>query len=79
MLARAARRDHGDAAVVNVDRTISPGNQYDATVDGEPCRLDGIHPNVFCTKLLEPHVLTEARALLDPGPGVRARDGRTDR
>jgi peptidoglycan/LPS O-acetylase OafA/YrhL len=79
MLARAARRDHGNAAVVNVDRTISPGNQYDATVDGEPCRLDGIHPNVFCTKLLEPHVLTEARALLDPGRGVRARDAETDR
>jgi peptidoglycan/LPS O-acetylase OafA/YrhL len=73
MLATAARRDHGDAAVVNVDRTISPGDRYDATVDGEPCRLDGIHPDVFCTKLLEPHVLTEARALLDPAPRAPRR------
>jgi peptidoglycan/LPS O-acetylase OafA/YrhL len=79
MLARAAGRDRGNAAVVNVDRTISPANQYDATVDGEPCRFDGIHPNVFCTKLLEPRVLTEARALLDPGPGLRARDTKTNR
>ena len=68
MLAAAARRDPGRAAVLDIDRTISPGHRYDATVDGEPCRLDGIHPDVFCTKLLEPRVLGEARALLGRGP-----------
>jgi peptidoglycan/LPS O-acetylase OafA/YrhL len=76
MLARAARGDHGDAAVVNIDRTISPGGHYDATVDGEPCRLDGIHPDVFCAELVEPRVLTEARALLDPRGAVRTRTAR---
>jgi peptidoglycan/LPS O-acetylase OafA/YrhL len=66
MLARAARLDPGNASVLDIDRTISPGGHYDAMVDGEPCRLDGIHPDVFCTELLEPRVLTRARALLDP-------------
>jgi hypothetical protein len=71
MLARATRLDPGNAAVLDIDRTISPGGHYDATVDGEPCRLDGIHPDVFCTELLEPRVLTRARALLDPRAGRR--------
>jgi peptidoglycan/LPS O-acetylase OafA/YrhL len=81
MLATAARRDPGNAAVLDLDRTISPGGHYDATVDGQPCRLDGIHPSVFCAKLVEPRVLTEARALLDPSStaaaGTRQRPPRS--
>ena len=47
-----------------IDRTVSPGNHYDAKVDGQLCRFDGIHFSVFCARLVEPRVLTAARRLL---------------
>ena len=64
MLEKEARLHPASVAVVNVDRTVSPGDHYDAKVDGQLCRFDGIHFSVFCAKLAEPSVLGEARKLL---------------
>jgi peptidoglycan/LPS O-acetylase OafA/YrhL len=64
LLAAEARRHPGQVQVLDVDKTISPGNHYDAKVKGQLCRFDGIHFSVFCGKLLEPSVLGEARKLL---------------
>jgi peptidoglycan/LPS O-acetylase OafA/YrhL len=64
MLARAAATAHGNAAVLDIDSTISPGGHYAATVNGQMCRFDGIHVTLFCGRLLESKLLTRARALL---------------
>jgi peptidoglycan/LPS O-acetylase OafA/YrhL len=64
MLQKEARLHPSSVRVLNIDRTISPGNDYDARVDGQLCRFDGIHFSVFCSKLMEPSVLGEARRLL---------------
>jgi hypothetical protein len=64
MLAREARRHPSSVRVLDIDKTISPGNRYTARVDGQLCRFDGIHFSVFCSKLMEPSVLGEARRLL---------------
>jgi hypothetical protein len=74
MLSRAAASaPAGQAAVLNIDATISPGNHYDAKVDGQICRFDGIHFSLFCGTLLEPKVLTEARSMLATGVSSRTR------
>ncbi|HWE11095.1 MAG TPA: acyltransferase family protein [Solirubrobacteraceae bacterium] len=67
MLEKEARRHPSSVRVLDLDRTISPGSHYDARVDGQLCRFDGIHFSVFCSKLLEPSVLGEARRLLRAG------------
>ena len=64
MLEKEARGHPGSVGVVDLDRTVSPGNHYDAKVDGQLCRFDGIHVSVFCAKLAEPSVLGEVRTLL---------------
>jgi hypothetical protein len=64
LLTRAAHAHPGRVSVVDLDRVVSPGGHYVARVDGQACRFDGIHFTVFCAKLLEPRVLTAARALL---------------
>ncbi|MGA2925018.1 MAG: acyltransferase family protein [Solirubrobacteraceae bacterium] len=64
MLSAEARRHPGTVQVLDLDQTVSPGNHYDANVDGQLCRFDGIHFSLFCGKLLEPRVLGEARKLL---------------
>ena len=70
MLAREARLHPKTVGIVAIDQTISPGDRYRATVDGELCRFDGIHFSVFCARLVERRVLTAARRLLGGGrPG----------
>jgi len=64
MLAREARLHPKTVQVLNIDKTVSPGNHYNAKVDGQLCRFDGIHFSVFCSNLVEPSVLGEARKLL---------------
>ena len=64
MLQAEARRHPATVRVLDLDRTVSPDNHYDARVKGQLCRFDGIHFSVFCAKLLEPTVLGEARKLL---------------
>lgn len=64
MLQSEARRHPGTVQVLDIDRTISPDNRYDARVRGQLCRFDGIHFSVYCAKLLEPTVLGEARKQL---------------
>jgi hypothetical protein len=60
-----AARGHSNVAVVDLDKKISPGGQYNAKVDGQVCRFDGIHFSVFCSKLLQPDVLGATRKLTD--------------
>ncbi|HWD74756.1 MAG TPA: acyltransferase family protein [Solirubrobacteraceae bacterium] len=64
MLEKQARRHPSSVRLLDIDKTVSPRNRYDARVDGQMCRFDGIHFSVFCSKLLEPSVLGEARKLL---------------
>ena len=64
LLRSEARAHPGTVHVLNIDRTVSPDNRYDARVKGQLCRFDGIHFSVFCAKLLEPAVLGEARRQL---------------
>ena len=64
MLAKEARLHPKTVRVLDIDKTVSPGNHYDAKVDGQLCRFDGIHFSVYCAKLVEPSVLGEARKLL---------------
>jgi peptidoglycan/LPS O-acetylase OafA/YrhL len=64
MLEKEARLRPRTVQVLDVDKTVSPGNHYDGKVDGQLCRFDGIHFSVFCAELLEPRVLGEARKLL---------------
>ena len=52
------------ATSLDLDTTVSPGDHYNAKVDGQLCRFDGIHFSVFCAKLVEPRVLGAARKLL---------------
>jgi peptidoglycan/LPS O-acetylase OafA/YrhL len=64
MLQAEARRHARSVQVLDIDKTVSPDNHYDAKVKGQLCRFDGIHFSVFCAKLLEPTVLGEARKQL---------------
>jgi peptidoglycan/LPS O-acetylase OafA/YrhL len=64
MLQAEARRHPGTVQVLDLDTTVSPDHRYDARVKGQLCRFDGIHFSVFCSKLLEPTVLGEARKFL---------------
>ncbi len=64
MLQTEASRHPGSVQVLDVDKTVSPDNHYDARVKGQLCRFDGIHFSVYCAKLLEPTVLGEARKQL---------------
>ena len=64
MLSAEAERHPGSVQVLDIDKTVSPDNRYDARVKGQLCRFDGIHFSVFCAKLLEPTVLGEARKQL---------------
>jgi peptidoglycan/LPS O-acetylase OafA/YrhL len=63
MLETAVKLDPGNAAVLDLDDTVSPGNHYDAKVNGQLCRFDGIHFTLYCSELLEPSVLGSVRKL----------------
>lgn len=64
MLEAAARRSPNTVQVLDLDQTVSPGNHYDANVNGQLCRFDGVHFSVYCSELVEPRVLGEVRKLL---------------
>jgi len=64
MLEAAARRHPKTVQVLDIDPTISPGNHYDASVNGQLCRFDGVHFTVYCSQLLEPQVLGDVRKLV---------------
>jgi peptidoglycan/LPS O-acetylase OafA/YrhL len=64
MLTAAARLDPKHVRVIDIDKTVSPGNHYQAKVDGQLCRFDGIHFSIFCSDLLEPEVLGTVREAL---------------
>jgi hypothetical protein len=64
ILAAVAKQHPGQVGVLNIDSTISPGNHYDAKVNGQDCRFDGIHFTLYCGKLIEPQILSAARGLI---------------
>ena len=61
MLRSAARLDPTHVQVLDIDKTVSPGNHYQSKVNGQLCRFDGIHFSIFCSELLQPSVLGSAR------------------
>jgi peptidoglycan/LPS O-acetylase OafA/YrhL len=64
MLAAAARRHPKTVSVLDLDQTVSPGNHFNANVNGQLCRFDGVHFSAYCSKLVEPRVLGEVRKML---------------
>src|SRR5262249_25280599 len=64
MLEAAAKRHPDSVSVLDIDQTISPGNHYNADVNGQLCRFDGVHFSAYCSGLLEPRVLGEVRKML---------------
>jgi uncharacterized membrane protein YidH (DUF202 family) len=74
MLYRAAS-GNPNVTVVDIDRQLSPHNHYQATIDGQVCRFDGIHFTTFCSKMLQPTVLDATRQLIAQGRGGHSRPG----
>jgi peptidoglycan/LPS O-acetylase OafA/YrhL len=64
MLEAAARRHPKTVSVLDIDQTISPGGHYNANINGQLCRFDGVHFSAYCSELLEPRVLGEVRKLV---------------
>ena len=64
MLEGAAKRHPKTVSVLDIDETISPSNHYNADVNGQLCRFDGVHFSAYCSGLLEPQVLGEVRKML---------------
>jgi hypothetical protein len=63
LLQVAASRYPGQVGMVDIDKVISPSGHYQETVNGQGCRFDGIHFTLYCSKLLEPSVLTTVRRM----------------
>ena len=64
MLQEAAREHPSNVQVLDLDQTVSPGDHYNATVNGQRCRFDGVHFSLYCAELVEPQVLGEVRKTL---------------
>jgi peptidoglycan/LPS O-acetylase OafA/YrhL len=64
LLQAAARNDPSHVGMVDIDAVVSPGNRYQASVNGQACRFDGIHFTLFCSRLLEPAVLGTVRKMI---------------
>jgi peptidoglycan/LPS O-acetylase OafA/YrhL len=74
LIGQAASRFPGQVRVLDIDDYVSPGNQFDQDVNGQPCRFDGLHFTQYCAQLLEPYVLATVRQVIadEPVP-ARAR------
>ncbi|HKO25885.1 MAG TPA: acyltransferase family protein, partial [Solirubrobacteraceae bacterium] len=64
MIEAAAQRHPKSISVLDLDKTVSPGNHFDADINGQRCRFDGVHFSAYCSELVEPRVLGEVRKLL---------------
>jgi hypothetical protein len=64
MLQDEAKQHPKKVQVLDLDQTVSPGNHYDADVNGQVCRFDGVHFSAYCSELVEPTVLGEVRKML---------------
>jgi peptidoglycan/LPS O-acetylase OafA/YrhL len=64
LLEAAARRDPAHVQVLDIDQTVSPGNSYQAKLDGQLCRFDGVHFTLYCSEMLEPSVLGTVRKMI---------------
>ena len=64
LLQHVAAQHPGVVSVLRIDQTISPGNSYTGTLNGQDCRFDGIHFTVYCAKLLEPQITSAARKMI---------------
>jgi peptidoglycan/LPS O-acetylase OafA/YrhL len=64
MLEAAAKRHPKKVSFLDLDQTVSPGNHFDADVNGQLCRFDGVHFSAYCSELVEPRVLGEVRKML---------------
>jgi peptidoglycan/LPS O-acetylase OafA/YrhL len=72
LLRTAAAGDPTEVRVLNIDRVVSPGHQYQREVNGKLCRFDGIHFAIYCSELVAPDVLTAVRGLIpSPTPSIR--------
>jgi hypothetical protein len=62
---RNEAKGHGNVHIFDLDKVVSPSGHYQASVNGQLCRFDGVHFSLYCSQLVQPHVLTGVRALLD--------------
>ena len=51
MLQDEAKQHPKKVQVLDLDQTVSPGNHYDADVNGQVCRFDGVHFSAYCSEL----------------------------
>jgi hypothetical protein len=72
LINQAASTHATNVRVLNIDRFVSPGNQYEKYVNGGMCRFDGLHFTVFCAQLLQPYVLGEVAQMLSGDAGSRS-------
>ncbi len=63
LIQQAAAKNPSQVGVLDIDKVISPSGHYQESVNGQPCRFDGIHFTLYCSKLLEPAVLGTVRKL----------------
>jgi peptidoglycan/LPS O-acetylase OafA/YrhL len=72
LLRTAAAGDPTEVGVLNIDRVVSPGRQYQREVNGKLCRFDGIHFAIYCSELVAPDVLSAVRGMIRPAtPSIR--------
>jgi hypothetical protein len=73
-LLRAAAMKYPDRVrFMDIDKFVSPGNHYQARINGTLCRFDGTHFTIYCARLLQPHVLGTVRDMIpsDTAPGSK--------
>jgi hypothetical protein len=64
MLRAAAANHPGAVGLLDLDKVISPGNHFNASINGHLCRFDGVHLTVYCSRLLQPDVLRAVRLMI---------------
>jgi hypothetical protein len=76
MLATAVAQNRGHAQLLDIDNTIAPHDHYQATLNGNLCRFDGVHVTVYCSTLLRNVVLPRLDNMLFPTSGATPASGR---
>jgi peptidoglycan/LPS O-acetylase OafA/YrhL len=75
ILSSVAAEYPGRVGVLDIDGIVSPSNQYHSSLNGKLCRFDGVHFTVYCSRVLQPSVLTAVRKMLLPLPATPSSSG----
>ena len=64
MLAAAVAENPGHVQLLDINKTIAPDDRYQASINGNLCRFDGVHFTVYCSTLLRNVVLPKIDTIL---------------